>query len=56
MMRSALAPALVLAVGLALLVFMVTVEGEPGALPLLLVGIGLGWTLLRWRRAAATRR
>jgi hypothetical protein len=33
---------LVGAVGLALLVMMVTTEGEPGALPLALVVIGIG--------------
>ena len=45
----------VLAVGLALLAFMVTVEGEPGALPLALVlggGIWLGAT--RWRARRRT--
>ena len=35
--------------GLALLTFMVTVEGEPGALPLALVAIGSTWLLLARR-------
>ena len=36
----------VLAIGLALLVLMVTTEGEPGALPLLLVVLGGGGYLV----------
>ena len=39
----------VLVVGLALLTFMVTGEGEPGALPLALVAIGSTWLLLARR-------
>lgn len=35
--------ALTVAVGVLLLVYMVTVEGEPGALPLLLILLGSGW-------------
>lgn len=34
---------LILGIGLVLLVYMVTVEGEPGALPLLLILLGGGW-------------
>jgi hypothetical protein len=30
-------------VGVVLLVYMIVVEDEPGALPLLLVAIGIGW-------------
>lgn len=37
-----------LVLGLAMLVFMVTVEDEPGVLPLALVGLGAG--LLVWSR------
>ena len=32
--------------GLVLLVYMVTVEDEPGALPLLLIVVGIGWKLV----------
>jgi hypothetical protein len=45
--------ACVLAVGLALLAMMVTTEGEPGLLPLVLVAVGgtwLGWSQVRIRR------
>ena len=37
-------------IGVALLVYMVTVEGEPGALPLALVVGGIAWYLLARRR------
>ena len=40
---SLLLSALLLAVGAVLLAYMVTVEGEPGAIPLLLVGGGAAW-------------
>jgi hypothetical protein len=30
-------------VGVVLLVYMIVVEDEPGALPLLLVAVGIGW-------------
>lgn len=46
--------AVVLGIGVLLLVYMITVESEPGALPLLLVVAGLGWqiaTRLRMRSA-----
>jgi hypothetical protein len=33
-------------IGLALMIFMITTESEPGALPLLLVVIGIGWLLI----------
>jgi hypothetical protein len=43
---------LLLAAGLSLLAFMVTVEGEPGALPLALVVAGGSWFgLTRLRRS-----
>lgn len=44
----------ILVVGLILLAFMVVVEDEPGALPLLLVLVGGGWILkevLKTKRA-----
>lgn len=40
----------VLAMGLVLLGYMVTVEGEPGALPLGLVLVGGIWLAVAWRR------
>lgn len=36
--------------GLVLLVYMVTVEDEPGALPLLLIVVGIGWKLVMRHR------
>jgi hypothetical protein len=41
----------VLALGLALLGYMVAFEGEPGLLPLVLVAIGGVWLALAWRKA-----
>jgi hypothetical protein len=41
--------------GLVLLVYMVTVEDEPGALPLLLIVVGIGWKLVtRYRVRSRT--
>ncbi len=34
---------LITAIGIVLLVFMITVESEPGAIPLLLITFGTGW-------------
>jgi hypothetical protein len=46
----------ILAVGLMLLTFMITVEGEPGALPLLLVLAGsAGFGISRYRLARQSR-
>ena len=42
---------ILLAVGAALMTFMITVESEPGLLPLLLVVGGLGWFLVTRARA-----
>lgn len=39
-------PLLIACVGLGLLVYMVSVEGEPGALPLVLLALGVGWYLV----------
>ena len=48
-LHTLLASALLL-VGLGLVAFMVVVEGEPGALPLLLVVAGGAWLIVtRWR-------
>ena len=38
-----LAPISVTICGIALLAYMVYAEGEPGVIPLLLIGVGLGW-------------
>ncbi len=35
--------ALTIAIGLVLLIYMITVESEPGAIPLLLIVLGTGW-------------
>ena len=46
-----------IAVGLLLVAFMVVTEDEPGALPLLLVLLGIGWfALTRWRARRDARR
>ncbi|MEL7833191.1 hypothetical protein [Fodinibius sp. Rm-B-1B1-1] len=37
---------LITVIGLALMVFMITVESEPGAIPLLLIVIGIGWYVI----------
>ncbi|MGW0605277.1 hypothetical protein [Streptomyces sp. NPDC002640] len=45
-------PAGISAIGLALMVLMITTEGEPGALPLFLVVLGAVWfAVVRLRRA-----
>lgn len=46
----------IFAIGLALLAFMVTVEGEPGLLPLLLVLGGGAWLAVAQARLRARRR
>ena len=43
--------ALVFMAGALLVGYMVVVEGEPGAIPLLLVAVGTGWYFLAWRRS-----
>jgi hypothetical protein len=41
---------LVAALGVALLAYMITVEDEPGALPLAMMAGGIGWFIVaRWR-------
>ena len=37
--------------GVVLLIYMVTVESETGAIPLLLIVLGVGWYLFTRRRA-----
>ncbi len=48
--------ATVLTVGLLLLVFMITVENEPGALPLALIVGGLVWQLVIRRKQKLSNR
>ena len=38
--------ALIILIGLVLLIYMIRVESEPGALPLLLIVLGVGWWLI----------
>lgn len=48
---STVLPALTVVLGLVLVLYMITVEGEPGALPLLLTAGGLvWWVAARMRR------
>ncbi len=45
-------PALLVVVGVVLLIYMVVVESEPGALPLLMIMLGVGWWVIgRGRRS-----
>ena len=37
---------LIIAIGLVLMIFMITTESEPGALPLLLIVVGTAWHLI----------
>ncbi|HYE95295.1 MAG TPA: hypothetical protein VD962_03740 [Rubricoccaceae bacterium] len=41
--------------GAILLVYMITVESEPGAIPLLLIVLGVGWYLLTRARMRSQR-
>lgn len=41
-------PFIILAIGLLLMTFTITVEDEPGALPLFLVLISLVWLSINW--------
>jgi hypothetical protein len=42
---------LTIVLGAVLLVYMVTVESEPGAIPLLLIVVGIGWYFVTRARA-----
>ncbi|WP_164540385.1 hypothetical protein [Streptomyces abyssomicinicus] len=54
-MRTAV-PVTITVTGLALMAFMIVVEGEPGALPLALIALGAGWFgLARVRRGTSRR-
>ncbi len=46
---------LLIVIGAILLAFMVTVESEPGAIPLLILLIGIGWSLITNFRMRSTR-
>ena len=46
----ALLSVLTILIGVALLIYMVTVEDEPGAVPLLLIVVGSGWYLVTRNR------
>ena len=41
---------LAVAIGTALMIYMITVESEPGAIPVLIVVAGAGWYLFTWSR------
>ncbi|KHJ38555.1 hypothetical protein PBAC_13500 [Pedobacter glucosidilyticus] len=41
-------PFITLAIGILLMVFTISVEDEPGALPLFLVLISLVWLIINW--------
>ena len=43
--------ALTILLGAVLLIYMVTVESEPGAIPLLLIVVGTGWYFITRARA-----
>jgi hypothetical protein len=51
---STLFASLITFVGVLLLLYMVTVEGEMGAIPLLLIVGGAGWFIISRRRARTT--
>lgn len=46
---------LIVVIGAVLLLFMVTVEGEPGAIPLVLIVLGIGWYVVARARVRAPR-
>jgi hypothetical protein len=48
--------AAVTAIGIILLAYMISVEGELGAIPLLLLAVGVGWLGLTRRRIRSLRR
>lgn len=41
-----LLPAITIALGFLLLMYMIIVEDEPGAVPLLLIAFGIGWYII----------
>lgn len=46
---------LTLVIGVMLLIYMITVESEPGAIPLLLIVFGIGWYLITRARIRSHR-
>ena len=44
---------LIITVGILLLIYMISVEGELGALPLLLIAFGTGWLLITYFKSRA---
>ena len=48
--------ALTVALGVLLLIYMIVVEDEPGALPLLLIVVGSGWYLITRARVRSDQR
>lgn len=46
---------IIIVIGLALMIFMITTEDEPGALPLLLIVLGTGWHLVTRARIRSHR-
>ena len=45
--------ALIAALGALLMVYMILAEDEPGAIPLMMIGFGVGWYLVTRLRARA---
>lgn len=43
--------AVIIMIGCVLVGYMVVVESEPGAIPLLLVAVGAAWYFVAWRRS-----
>lgn len=52
---STLAPKVLIAIGVALLAYMIVVESEPGLVPLLVIGVGIGWYLAARGRLRSRR-
>ena len=48
--------AAITAIGIILITYMISVEGELGAIPLLLLAVGIGWLGLTRRRLRSLRR
>lgn len=46
---------MIIAVAIILLIYMIVVESEPGAVPLLLLVLGIGWYLITRARIRAPR-
>lgn len=46
---------LILGIGFCLLIFMITMEGEPGAIPLFMIFFGAGWYFLNRAKLRSVR-